>query len=170
MREVNCWLWYPYSSGSVPQALQLPFLPLLPPLLHGHSEGAGSGHSRTGKPTSSAVPCRAVPCRAGAGGSSGTARPAPPGTSARQRPGLRSSPRTSPLSGPGFSAGRGLPFLSKVQSLARETFITCLLRERQLVALAEVRRVFGFSRTSLLLRLYPHPPASRPESPLPFCS
>lgn len=91
-------------------------------------------------------------------------------------PGLRwlPAPRPSPPRSRdglfGREGGRGLPFLREVPSLARETFYVPV-RERQLVAVTEVRGVFGFSRTSLLLHLQPPPhPPLRPEFPLPFCS
>lgn len=94
-------------------------------------------------------------------------------------PGLRwlPAPRPSPpLSRDGLfgrEGGRGLPFLREVPSLARETFYVPV-RERQLVAVTEVRGVFGFSRTSLLLHLQPPPHSpSAPNFPsrfAPSCS
>lgn len=107
----------------------------------------------------------AGPCREGP--AQGAALPAQVRSGA---PGLRwlPAPRPSPPRSRdglfGREGGRGLPFLREVPSLARETFYVPV-RERQLVALTEVRGVFGFSRTSLLLHLPP-----RPEFPLPFCS
>lgn len=120
---------------------------------------AGAGQSRRAERVGSG----AVPRGAGTGSGA-------PGTSAERRPGLRwlPAPRPSPPRSRdglfGREGGRGLPFLREVPSLARETFYVPV-RERQLVALTEVRGVFGFSRTSLLLHLPP-----RPEFPLPFCS
>lgn len=103
------------------------------------------------------------------GPAQGAAPAAPPSTSAKRLPGAALAPAllASYLPAPGtvFLGGRGIPFLSKVPSLARETFYVPV-REKQLVAVAEVQGVFGFSPTSLLLHLPPPPQ----KSPLPFCS
>lgn len=99
-----------------------------------------------------------LPCREGP--AQGAAPAAAPGTSAERRPGAAPAPGPLPPRSRnglfGREGGRGLPFLREVLSLARETFYFPV-HERQLVALTEVRGVFGFPRTSLLLHLPPPP-------------